>query len=776
MHDVLTGSRKPNGEHPPAAGWDALSLGPVPPEISRCLEGNGFLPADSYFCIPSRLSPAGDYLGAWMAGNAQRLVVIAPDENGNVTLTWEGAISDLLEAAVHPVTGGGSLILQLKSGSHEVMRFDTGQAAIFGGIAHCLKRQQGRMAEISIPEADTPAHRDYAILLTKQRALYCPECHRLLPKNTQVCRFCVPKSSTLKRILSFSMPYWRQLVTMATLMVVGTLINLVPPQITRILIDDVLLSPDQANRLPWLVGMLALVMIISSAIAIYRARMGIWVGCHITNDIQSRAFNHLQALSLSYFNKQQTGALMSRVNNDARQMQGFLVEGIQYTVVNLLTVIGVAAVLIWMNPFLGILVLLPTPFVVLLSAYIWRRIGRRFRLLWVAMASVTSYLNDALSGIRVIKAFGREEAEKDKFSRRLGHARSRMIEAEQTWQTLVPILNLIVQSSLVLVWYFGAFEVYGGNLTVGGLVAYVGYLGMIYGPLQLLTRLNDWLTRSLTASARVFEVLDTELDVEEKSGATPLPEAKGDVVLQNVTFGYEKHQPVLKKVNLHIPAGEMVGLVGKSGAGKSTLINLIGRLYDVDEGAIFLDGHDVRDIRVNDLRRHIGFVLQDTFLFNGTVSENIAYARPDASQEELMQAAVSANAHSFIMNLPDAYDTIVGERGTRLSGGERQRIAIARALLQNPRILILDEATSSVDTETEAKIQQALAHLVKGRTTLAIAHRLSTLRHASKLVVMKDGEVAEEGTHNELMAKEDGIYRKLVTIQTEWSRVIGIGS
>ncbi len=755
--------------------WDELSIGPVPDTVARALEAARFHPESSHFCVPSRFSPEGNYRGAWMVADDARVAVVTVNGAGVAEVTWEASISEVRQATIHSVTGGGSLILHLSDGPKEITRFDVGQTSLFGGFAHCLKRQSERLNDPDNAPAGT-MRAECRQVLEKQRALYCSKCRRLLPRNTSICRFCVEKGSTLRRILTFSLPYWRYLALMAFLMVGGTALQLIPPQITRVLIDDVLLSPDQQHRLLGLVGLMAFVMIVVCGVGIARARLGIWVGCHVTNDVQARAFNHLQALSLSFFNKQQTGALMSRVNNDARQMQGFLVDGIQYTAVNILTVIGVAAVLIWMNPFLGMLVLLPTPFVVLLSAYVWRRIGRRFRLLWVAMASVTSYLNDALSGIRVIKSFGREESEKERFSRRLAHARSRTIAAEQTWQTLVPILNLIVQSSLLLVWYFGAFEVYGGRLTVGGLVAYVGYLGMIYGPLQLLTRLNDWLTRSLTAAARIFEVLDTQADIEEKSDAVAMPDVSGNIQVRNVTFGYEKHLPVLKHVSLDIPAGEMVGLVGKSGAGKSTLINLIGRLYDVDEGEILLDGVNLRDIKVQHLRQNIGFVLQDTFLFNGTVAENIAYARPNADRVEVLKAAVSANAHGFIMNLPDGYDTIVGERGARLSGGERQRIAIARTLLQDPKILILDEATSSVDTETEARIQHALAHLVRGRTTLAIAHRLSTLRHATKLVVIEDGEIVEEGTHAELMSREDGIYRKLVTIQTEWSRVIGVGA
>ncbi|HHN47019.1 MAG TPA: ABC transporter ATP-binding protein [Planctomycetes bacterium] len=310
-------------------------------------------------------------------------------------------------------------------------------------------------------------------------------------------------------------------------------------------------------------------------------------------------------------------------------------------------------------------------------------------------------------------------------------------------------------------------------MTLGTLMAFFGYLGMFYGPLQVLTRLSDWLSRSMTSAERIFEVLDSEPEVVEAEKPVPIPYMRGEVEMKDVFFGYDKHHPVIKDFSIHVRAGEMIGLVGHSGAGKSTTINLICRLYDADEGAIFIDGANIRDIRLEDLRRQIGVVLQETYLFSGSIAENIAYAKPDATREEIMAAAQAANAHDFVMRMPDGYDSWVGEHGKNLSGGEKQRIAIARAILHNPRILILDEATSSVDTETEKLIQEALARLVKNRTTFAIAHRLSTLRNAHRLVVIKDGKIAEMGTHEELLHL-DGIYAKLVKTTQDVSSIIGV--
>ncbi len=771
-------------------GWGDVSIDGVPDRVVAALEDQDLSSAACRVCVKSRLMPNGKYGESWLAIGPVKIAVISMD-GGLPELSFSAALDQVSHARIESVSGGGTVVVNVGGRLAEVLRFDAGQSTVFGSVVQRLDAYLNP-APVAAGDESTDDRRntaemsppvlDFQDILTKQRELYCPSCRREYPKNTRICPFCMQRTSTLLRVLGFSTPYRKQIVLMAALMVSGTAISLVPPQITRILVDNIIPSANAAHLL-LAVGVLAVVLLGEHSITIFRSRLGVWVGAHVTSRVRAQAYRHLQTLSLSYFSGQQTGALMSRISNDTRQMQGFLVDGIQYTFVNGLTVIGIGAILIWMNPLLGVLVLVPAPVVVLLSAYVWRRIHNRFRLLWNTAAALNSYINDALSGVRVIKAFGQEEAENVRFDGRNDRYCDRMVDAESTWQTLVPILNFIIQTSLLLIWYFGVFEVWkadgslpatGNDFTVGQLLAYISYLAMIYGPMQLLTRLNDWMTRALTAAARVFEILDTEPEIIDRPGAKSMASIRGHIAIKNVIFGYEKHVPVLKNLSLTIEPGEMIGLVGRSGAGKSTIINLIGRLYEADSGSIEIDGVDIRDIHQADIRRQIGYVLQDTFLFNGTISENIAYAREEAGRVDVIEAAVAANAHEFIMGLSHGYDTVVGERGCKLSGGERQRIAVARAILHNPRILILDEATSSVDTETEAKIQQALANLVRGRTTIAIAHRLSTLRHADRLVVIQEGEIAETGTHQELMQIEDGVFRRLVDIQSEWSLAIAV--
>ncbi|MEN6402236.1 MAG: ABC transporter ATP-binding protein, partial [Armatimonadia bacterium] len=431
--------------------------------------------------------------------------------------------------------------------------------------------------------------------------------------------------------------------------------------------------------------------------------------------------------------------------------------------------IGVA--LFVMNYRLAVLVFIPVPLVVLWSLSFWRIIRFYMHRFWHRWSRLNAVLNEGLTGLRVVRAFAQEPREVERFIERSNDLAVTGVQAERMWAIVMAIMTVLMTSGTLLVWYAGGRQVLWGQISLGTLMAFLTYVGMFYGPIQSLSMLLNWSSRSLTAAERVFEVLDSVPEVENAQDATPMPNIVGKVEFCDVTFGYDKHCPVLKKVSLEVQPGEMIGLVGHSGAGKTTIINLLCRFYDTDEGQVLIDGVPLKQMRVEDLRHQIGVVPQDTFLFSGTIAENIAYAKPGATREEIIRAAKIANAHDFIVKKPDGYESLVGEGGSGISAGERQRLVIARAVLHNPRILILDEATSQVDIETEKQIQEAIGRLVKDRTTFAIAHRLSTLRNADRLLVVKAGEIIETGTHEELLNKSGGEFKRLVEMYQSVSKV-----
>ncbi len=603
----------------------------------------------------------------------------------------------------------------------------------------------------------------------------CDRCSRPIPPDMIRCPRCTERRRTLLRTLAFTRPHRKLMSLLFLTMIFGTAFALVAPMMSKILIDFIFVkaadgSFPNARWLPHLCGALLFAYGAQLLLDGFRERLSGYIGFRTVYDIRGAIYEKLQELSLSFFDRHHTGAMLSRVNQDTGELQTFLVEFLPLTLESAFVLVGVGAFLLYLSPGLTMYVIIPIILTVLFLIKIFPRVWTYFHRFFQRRSRLTAHVSDSLSGMRVIKAFGQEASEVEKFDAKSGSYRDAGMELVRKWSVYHPVLHFLIMCGAVIVWFVGGRLALAGKMTVGDVFAYAGYLMMFYRPVFMLSRMARRVWHALSAAERVFDVIDTEVEIADAPDAVAAPRIEGKIEFNNVTFGYNKFNPVIRDLSVTIQANEMVGLVGRSGAGKSTISNLVCRLYDADRGQVLIDGVDVRKIRHSDLRHQIGVVLQETFLFNGSIADNIGYAKPGAGREEIIEAAGAAHAHEFIIAKPDGYDTEVGERGNRLSEGEKQRISIARAILRDNRILILDEATSSVDTQTEKKIQDAMVNLTRGRTTVAIAHRLSTLRNCNRLLVIQDGRLVEVGTHEELLAKK-GIFHKLVTMQQEMSQI-----
>ena len=534
------------------------------------------------------------------------------------------------------------------------------------------------------------------------------------------------------------------------------------------LLDGVLIpyqngDESRIGRVPWFLAGLACAAVASWLLSWARTFLLAWTAERIVADLRNKTYAHLQTLSQDFFSEYRTGDLISRVSNDADRICSFLSLQFIDFAADVLLISMSAVILFSIDPWLALATLAPLPFIAWLVQSVRDRLLNRFTAGNEAMGAMTSVLADTIPGIRVVKAFAQESREVERFRKANDVLLAANDEVNREWSYFGPIVALLTDLGLLIVWGCGVYAVFHHRITVGVLTAFVAYISRFYSRLDSMSRMAAATQRAAVSANRLFEILDRTPGVPEPENPVPLTHMDGAVELENVRFNFGARE-ILAGVSTSIRPGEMIGLVGSSGAGKTTLINLLCRFYDVSSGVVRIDGIDVRQLRLSDLRRQIGLVLQEPFLFFGTIAENIAYGRPDASREEIVAAAQAARAHDFILNLADGYDSTVGERGQLLSGGERQRISIARALLVNPRILILDEATSSVDNETERDIQLALDNLIKGRTTIAIAHRLTTLQQADRLLVLDHGQIVEEGTHESLLAL-NGVYRRLYEAQ-----------
>ena len=668
-------------------------------------------------------------------------------------------IADIKSARNEPLVGGGRLEILTKAGELlPVISYSLTLSAKFSEAARGIEQL---------------AKGEPLLINMKEERLRCVKCNRLLPEKDGVCPACVDRGKTMMRIAKFMKPYEKQAVLLALMSLVTTLLNLCPPLIQGKLIDTVLKNHSELGTLWKLMVAWLGVLVINATLQILSGRYIAYLAGNIAADLRSAVYRAIEFLQLTFFDKKQVGAIASRVTQDTDRVWGFLVEGVPYLLLNGLMLVGITVFLFLTNPVLAACILSPIPFVLGIGAYFWRPMSQMFHRVGQKWARFHMHLNESLSGIRVVKAFAKEDLEFNKFRTRNNELRDAGVAADGRWYTIFGAMTFFTSLGTLINWTVGGYFVYSQRMTLGDFWKVSAFLGLLYGPLQWFAAVNQWFSRAMAGAERIFEVMDTES--EHYADREVHHAIEGEVEFNNVRFGYDKSNPVLKGITFTAKPGEMIGLVGKSGAGKSTTINLICRFYEPDAGYIKIDGIDYRDIALQDMRGQIGIVLQEPFLFNGTIAENIAYGKPGAAFDDIIEAAKAANAHNFVLSKPDGYDTMVGERGSKLSGGERQRISIARAILHNPRILILDEATSSVDVETEKQIQEAIGRLIEGRTTFAIAHRLSTLRNASRLVVLDKGEIAEIGTHAELMEKQ-GVFYKLVEAQSAINEIIGVGT
>ena len=607
---------------------------------------------------------------------------------------------------------------------------------------------------------------------------FCPKCGRPFKPGASFCEHCVNKRQYLKRIWDIAKPFKVYIIISVILYFTNTGLGLITPYINRILVDDFIKSPNPESIvfIQFFVVILSMlgVNVLLRVLGIVRSLIFLIAGNKIVVHLRELVFNKIQALSLSRISKRTSGELMNRVTGDTRTLQQFITREMGNILEQILIFIVVGSFLFIYDWKLALLILLPMPIVLFINRQFWGRLHRMFNRQWTYNAKASTILHDIFSGIRVVKAFGMEKQELQRYDEVIIEERNISMKNERTYAIIAPCINFIMNAGEFFLLYYVGTKILGGEMTIGEMAQFSAYVGILYGPLRWFSNLPRYLIRVMTSIVKIFDIIDEKVDVKDKENAVDI-DIKGYIDIDNISFGYDDSTDVLKNVSLHIEPGEMIGIVGKSGVGKSTLINLVMRMYDVNEGAIKIDGVDIREISQNSLRSQTGVVLQETFLFSGTIYDNIAYAKPSATHDEIITASKIAGAHQFIMKLPEAYNTRVGEKGYTLSGGERQRVSIARALLHDPRILILDEATASLDTETEKQIQDSLQKLIKDRTTLAIAHRLSTLRNATRLIVLDKNTVAEVGTHDELIRKK-GIYYDLVMAQRQMSKMTNDGA
>ena len=763
----------------------AGSLPPLPPSVLQSLDRAGLNHSHILLSIDTDVSLDGRPGSEWLVVTPDHLSVVGKPAGD----TASGILRSVLWSGVDQVrtaAGAGGGTLQVREGGDwvDLLRYSNAMATRFHKVSRALEQARNAAPAGESPEV-LPGWSEGDPREGPLDPPRCRSCRLRLSNREDSCPRCMQKGQILRRVASLLQPYTRGAVLLCLLTFLGVVAELAPPKLQQYMVDDILsgrantaaadlqpgaaIPPDFQTALLVVVLALAFSRVLLSIVGVAKGRLASAIGTGITATLRDEMVTKLQSLSIAYYDRHQVGSMISRVAHDSEALHGLMHQITGGFLLQIVQLFGVGAMLVWINPKLALFTLIPVPLVILGSWIFWRHVYPRHYRLWDASSKQMAALSGMLSGIRVVKAFAQEPRERARFHSASDHLRHWRQWVEHTNTTYAASMQIVFGLGGLIVWYVGGRDVIGGQMTLGQLIAFLAYLAMFYAPLGALSNFTTWLTSFLSGSQRVLELLDTPAVIMEPKQPVPWEHVRGRIRFDNVTFGYDRNQPVLRDVSFEVRPGEMVGIVGRSGSGKTTLVNLLSRFHDVQEGSITVDGIDIRDLSMHDLREKLGVVFQESFLFRGTIWKNLSFGRPQATIEEGLAAAQAAGAHDFLCRQPLAYETLLGEHGAGLSGGEKQRLSIARTLLYDPRVLVLDEATSNIDAEAEKSIQEALAVLVRGRTTIAIAHRLSTLRNADRILAFDRGQLVEQGTHAELLAA-DGIYARLVRIQTQVSK------